>query len=91
MRLQLGRNSESYSSISIMSKPPGTMHCAVCRRPLSRAAALLKGQPVGPVCAASKGLTKPRAAAPTTGDLFAVPVTQAAPFRDTLTIDMFAV
>lgn len=67
-----------------------TMQCAVCRRPLARAAALLKGQPVGPVCAAAKGLTKPRAAALATGDLFAIPSTQTVPFRDTLTLDLFA-
>lgn len=40
-----------------MTKAPATMKCAVCGRPLMRAAALLKGQPVGRVCAESKGLT----------------------------------
>lgn len=73
-----------------MSKQYATMKCAVCHRPLARAAALLKGQPVGPACAAAKGLVKRRASEPTTGDLFAVAAADLAPVRDTFTMDLFA-
>ena len=65
------------------------MKCAVCHRPLARAAALLKGQPVGPVCAVAKGLVNPRSAASRTGDLFAVPVAHVEPVRDVYTLDLF--
>lgn len=73
-----------------MSKQYATMKCAVCHRPLARAAALLKGQPVGPVCAAAKGLVNARTAASATGDLFAAPAAHAEPARDIYTLDLFA-
>lgn len=52
------------------------MVCARCGRPLSRAAALMRGQPVGPACAAIEGLLT--SAQPTS-------VAQA----DTVTMDLF--
>jgi hypothetical protein len=60
-----------------MSKQYPRMQCAVCRRPLQRAAALLKGQPVGRVCAANAGLVQPRKAA------------EPLATRDTQTLDLF--
>ena len=73
-----------------MSKQYAPMKCAVCHRPLAKAAALLKGQPVGPVCAVAKGLVHPRAASPSTGDLFAPTPGRIEPVRDIYTIDLFA-
>lgn len=35
------------------------MRCAVCRRPITKAAALRKGLPVGPTCAINVGLIQP--------------------------------
>lgn len=52
------------------------MVCVVCHRPMTRAAALQGGYPVGPVCAAKLGLVKPAATEPVQ--------------RDTRTIDLFA-
>ena len=46
-----------------MSKKPYPkvrMVCAVCHRPMARAAALMGGYPVGPKCAVSAGLIKPK-------------------------------
>ncbi len=37
------------------------MKCAVCHRRLTKPAALSKGLPVGPICAARLGLTVPKA------------------------------
>lgn len=55
------------------------MVCAICHRPMLKAAALSGGLPVGPVCAAAAGLlpAKDRAGA------------RDAPFRDTATLDLF--
>lgn len=66
-----------------MTKPAyPRMKCAVCNRPMGRAAALLDGYPVGPVCAASKGLTgKAQAKGLKPSEPPANP--------DTMTIDMF--
>ena len=69
-----------------MSKPYPRMQCAVCKRPMAKAAALLGGYPVGPVCAASHGLlpfwrgsgAKPKATEAAT-----------AVVRDTQTLDLF--
>lgn len=56
--------------------------CAICHRPMQKAAALQGGYPVGPVCARAAGLLPP-----VQRDLLAG---AAAPVqRDTLTIDMF--
>ena len=74
-----------------MNKNYPRMKCAICNRPMARAAALQAGYPVGPVCAAAAGLIPGRGAAsvkagkPADGggghtDLF----------RDPLTIDLFA-
>ena len=71
------------------AKRPPVMQCAVCRRPLVRAAALLKGLPVGPVCAVSAGLVSKPAAARAQGLLDFHPSTAAAVVRDELTIDLF--
>lgn len=62
--------------------PKLRMVCAVCHRPMLKAAALQGGYPVGPKCAAAAGLlapSKPR------GLFGSEPVT-----RDTQTIDLFA-
>lgn len=44
-----------------MTKTNATMRCAICRRALSRAAALKGGQPVGRTCAINAGLLQVRA------------------------------
>lgn len=44
-----------------MNKTNATMRCAICRRALSRAAALKGGQPVGRTCAINAGLLQVRA------------------------------
>lgn len=73
-----------------MSKPYPRMQCAVCKRPIAKAAALLGGYPVGPVCAASQGLLPfgrgggARQRAADTGTAAAGTVV-----RDTQTIDLF--
>lgn len=36
------------------------IRCALCGRALARAAALMRGQPVGPSCAVEAGLIEPR-------------------------------
>lgn len=64
------------------------MKCAICNRPMTRAAALQKGYPVGPVCAAAAGLIPPRGAASATKGKPAA--AGADVFRDTLTLDLFA-
>lgn len=58
--------------------PKLRMVCAVCHRPMLKAAALQGGYPVGPKCAAAAGLLNPK--------------TQRADgvTRDTKTIDLFA-
>ena len=58
--------------------PKVRMICAVCHRPLFKAAALQRGLPVGPVCAVAAGLLSPK-----------TPRAEGAT-RDTLTIDLFA-
>ncbi len=66
-----------------MSKKPYPkvrMVCAVCHRPMLKAAALQGGYPVGPKCAVTAGLlapAKPRAS-------------HDGVMRDTKTIDLFA-
>ena len=72
-----------------MTKRPAIMQCAVCRRPLVRAAALLKGLPVGPACAVSAGLVSKPGAAPAQGLLDFRPSMAAAVVRDELAIDLF--
>lgn len=72
-----------------MTNRPAIMQCAVCRRPLVRAAALLKGLPVGPVCAVSAGLAPKPGAAQAQGLLDFRPSMAAAVVRDELTIDLF--
>lgn len=54
------------------------MVCAICHRPMLKAAALQGGYPVGPVCAVAVGLVDPKTPR-------ADGVT-----RDTKTIDLFA-
>lgn len=83
VRAQLGRIS------SIMTKPNQSMRCAVCHRPLERAAALRRGLPVGRVCAIKQGLIQPRAAS-LPGELDLVhTIKPEAIVRDTLTVEMF--
>lgn len=65
------------------------MKCAACGRPMKRAAALLKGLPVGPVCAVSAGLVSKPGTARAQGQLDFTPSTAAAVVRDELTIDLF--
>lgn len=67
----------------MIKKPYPRMVCAICHRPMLKAAALQGGYPVGPVCALSAGLLPPRKhRAGTARDTHLV--------RDTLTIDLFA-
>lgn len=65
------------------------MKCAACGRPMKRAAALLKGLPVGPVCAVSAGLVSKPGAARAQGQLDFAPSTAAAVVRCEQTPDMF--
>jgi hypothetical protein len=58
--------------------PKTRMFCAVCRRPMFKAAALQGGYPVGPVCAIAVGLL------PSKSTRAHDPVT-----RDSLTLDLF--
>lgn len=58
--------------------PKVRMVCAVCHRPMAKAAALMDGLPVGPKCALAAGLLHPKR---NTQDAQVV--------RDTLTIDLF--
>ena len=53
------------------------IRCAVCGRPLARAAALMRGMPVGPICAVASGLAEARGVA-----------SQA--ISDSFTLDLFA-
>lgn len=70
--------------------PKLRMVCAVCHRPMMRAAALLGGLPVGPVCAASQGLLPfGRCAGAGAGAPRAKAQDTAAVVRDTLTADLF--
>lgn len=66
------------------------MQCAVCRRPLLRAAALRKGLPVGRTCAIKQGLVEVRSAS-LQGELDLVVSSgqTEAVVRDTLTVEMF--
>jgi len=74
-----------------MNKNYPRMKCAICNRPMARAAALQGGYPVGPVCAASAGLIPGRGAASAAGGKPAAPAGPSVDlFRDPLTIDMFA-
>ena len=72
-----------------MTKIYPRMKCAVCNRPLLRAAALLKGQPVGRVCAESTGLVAHRRAALAGRQTPGPNAGGAAIVRDTLTLDLF--
>lgn len=67
------------------------MRCAVCHRPLVRAAALLKGLPVGPVCSVSAGLAPKPGAARAQGLLDFTPSTAVRIERCEQTPDMFEV
>ena len=72
-RARIGRN-----MIKKKQYPKVRMVCAVCHRPLFKAAALQGGYPVGPVCAVAAGLVAPKTPRPEG-------VT-----RDTKTFDLFA-
>lgn len=65
------------------------MRCAVCHRPLARAAALLKGLPVGPVCAVSAGLVAKPGSARAQGQLDFTPSVAVRVERCEQTPDMF--
>lgn len=70
-----------------MSKPYPRMQCAVCKRPMAKAAALLGGLPVGPVCAEKNGLF-PFSNRPAVGKRAKAPDPTAV-VRDTQAIDLF--
>lgn len=73
-----------------MSKPYPRMKCAICNRPMARAAALKGGYPVGPVCAAAAGLLPGRGAASAAGGKPAAGGGDHGDlFRDPLTLDLF--
>lgn len=72
-----------------MTNPYPRMKCAICNRPMTRAAALQKGYPVGPVCAAAAGLLPGRGGSSVTPGKPAAGA-GADVFRDTLTLDLFA-
>lgn len=65
------------------------MKCAACGRPMKRAAALLRGLPVGPVCAVSAGLAPKPGAARAQGQLDFTPSTAVHVARCERTPDMF--
>lgn len=72
------------------TKPYPRMQCAVCKRPMAKAAALLGGLPVGPVCASSQGLLPfGRGAGAGAGAHKAKASDATAVVRDTLTADLF--
>lgn len=60
--------------------PKVRMVCAICHRPMLKAAALQGGYPVGPVCAVAAGLVAPKGQHAQAGTVT----------RDTQTLDLFA-
>ena len=60
--------------------PKVRMVCALCHRPILKAAALQGGYPVGPVCAVAAGLLAPKERRGSHDGVI----------RDTKTIDLFA-
>lgn len=67
-------------------KPYPAMKCYLCHRPMLRAAALVDGYPVGPVCA---GKAPPKHKRARAADRAQARLPVAAPERDPFTVDLF--